>query len=173
MRHLDSTTLKPFANFSAEFAPLLAKTTILKPSKRRESEEGETPKCDRVDLFHAVATGRRGRRRQPEKETLVTLWSLTFLTLTPFARFQNWRISWEGSKFCGKVGKRIESGAIEVPRVREGCTAKTKVKLLAERGAFFVNWAVGAPLLSGRPPSPPAPTLPTKRTIHKKLTPLR
>ena len=67
------------------------------------------------------------------------------LTLTPFARFENWRISWEGSTFCGKVGKRLESGAIDMPQVCEGCTAKTKVKLLAERGAFFEHCAVGAP----------------------------
>ena len=95
-----------------------------------------------------MVTGRRGSHRQPEKETPVTLWSLTFLTLTPFARFQNWRISWEGSKFGGKVGQRLESGAIEVPQVCEGCAAETKVKLLGERGAFVLNWAVGAPLLS-------------------------
>ena len=61
------------------------------------------------------------------------------LTLTPFARFENWRISWEGSTFCGKVGKRLESGAIDMPQVCEGCTAKTKPKLLAKRGAFFAT----------------------------------
>ena len=44
-----------------------------------------------------------------------------------------------------KVGKRLESGAHDMPQVREGCTAKTKVKLLAKRGAFFGEW-----LVSGR-----------------------
>ena len=67
------------------------------------------------------------------------------LTLTPFARFQNWRISWEGSSVCGKVGKRLESGAVDMPQVCEGCTSETKVKLLVERGVFFANSAVGAP----------------------------
>ena len=67
------------------------------------------------------------------------------LTLTPFARFENWRISWEGSTFCEKVGKRLESGAIDLPQACEGCTSETKVKLLIERGAFFANCAVGAP----------------------------
>ena len=32
-----------------------------------------------------------------------------------------------------------------MPQVCEGCTSETKVKLLAERGAFFANCAVGAP----------------------------
>ena len=78
-------------------------------------------------------------------ETPITLWSLTLLTLTPFARFENWRISWEGSTFCEKVGKRLESGAIDMPQVCEGCTSETKKKLLVERVAFFANWAVGVP----------------------------
>ena len=102
----------------------------------------------------------------------ITLWSLTLLTLTPFARFANWRMSWEGSKFGGKVGKRLESGAIEVPQACEGCTAETKVKLLAERGAFFVNgtfggqrggWGGGGTAREKRSSNGP---------IHKKCTPL-
>ena len=44
--------------------------------------------------------------------------------------------------------------AIDLPQVCEGCTSETKVKLLAKRGALFPQWAVGAPLLSGRPPRP-------------------
>ena len=59
------------------------------------------------------------------------------LTLTPFARFENWRMSWEGSKFGGKVGKRLESGGNDMPEVCEGCTPQTKVKLLTKRGAFL------------------------------------
>ena len=61
------------------------------------------------------------------------------LTLMLFARFENWRISWEGSTFSGKVGKPLESGAIDVPQVCEGCTSETKVKLLAKRDAFLQN----------------------------------
>ena len=76
------------------------------------------------------------------------------LTLMLFARFEHWRISWEGSTFSGKVGKPLESGAIDVPQVCEGCTSETKVKLLAKRGALFPQWADGVPLLSGRPPHP-------------------
>ena len=76
------------------------------------------------------------------------------LTLMLFARFENLRISWEGSDFIGKVGKQLESGAIDMQQVCEGCTSETKVKLLAKRGALFPQWAVGAPLLSGRPPRP-------------------
>ena len=87
----------------------------MKPSKRRESERGETPKCDRGGLFDAVGTGSRARCRELEKETPITLWNLTSLTLTPFARFENWRFSKEGLIFCGKVDKRLESGGIDVP----------------------------------------------------------
>ena len=43
------------------------------------------------------------------------------------------------------MSKRHESGGHDMPEVCEGCTPKTKVKLLAERGAFFANCAVGAP----------------------------
>ena len=59
------------------------------------------------------------------------------LTLMLFARFENLRISWEGSTFRGKVGKPLQSGAIDVPQVCEGCTAKAKLRLLAKRGAVL------------------------------------
>ena len=44
------------------------------------------------------------------------------------------------------MSKRLESGAIDIPQVCEGCTSETKVKLLVERGAFSANCAVGAPI---------------------------
>ena len=102
-----------------------------------------------------------------KKANPITLWSLTLLTLTPFARFENWRISWEGSTFCEKVGKRLESGAIDMPQVCEGCTSETKVKLLAERGAFFANCAVR---LSVCPCAPP-PSRGSNGTVCKKTHP--
>ena len=106
-------------------------------SKRRESEQCEAPKCDRGGLFCVLACGSRPAGKDTEKDTPITLWSLTLLTLTRFPRFQNWRFRYEGSHFCGKVSKRLESGGNDMPEVCEGCTPQTKVKLLAKRGAFL------------------------------------
>ena len=148
MRHVDRTTLKPFANFSTKFRPLPPNSPVFKTSKRRENEQGEILKCDRGVFFRLLSSPSAGGSNCIEKANPITLWNLTLLTLTPFARFENWRISWEGSTFCEKVGKRLESGAIDMPQVCEGCTSETKVKLLAERGAFLEHCAVGAPTLN-------------------------
>ena len=105
-------------------------------------------------------------------ETPITLWSLTLLTLTLFARFENWRISLEGSTCCEKVGKRLESGAIDMPQVCEGCTSETKVKLLAERGAFFANCAVGAPIGERTDRGPTGEKRSSNGPLREKCTPL-
>ena len=93
------------------------------------------------------------------------------LTLMLFARFENLRISWEGSTFRGKVGKPLESGATDMPQVCEGCTSETKVKLLDKRGAFLQSLPLDPRLANGRTGGATGEKRSSNGSLREKCTP--